>query len=261
MDAFLNYIAGRYKMEAEKVALNPHVSVDCIIFGYDFEELKVLLIERNYFESEDQQQHKKITDWLLPGNLVRDNENLDASAKRILKELTGLENIFLEQFYTFGDPNRVRKKQDLEWLRALRAQPDARVITVAYFALVKLHDYVPKPHSFARKLDWYPIENIPKLAFDHNEIVSKGLEALRLKLKYVPIGFELLPPKFTLSQVQKLYEAIYGNQLDKRNFRKRLKTLNIIVPTKEKQKGVSHKPARLFRLNQKAYLGSRDSTF
>ena len=188
-------------------SLNPHVSVDCVIFGYDFEELKVLLIERNYFDSADHQENKKITDWVLPGNLVRDDETLDASANRILKELTSLDNIFLEQLYAFGDPNRVRKKQDQEWLRTMRADPEARVITVAYFALVKLHDYVPKPDSFARKSEWYPVDKIPKLAFDHNEIVDKALQTLRFKLKHYPIGFELLPKKFTLSQVQKLYRG------------------------------------------------------
>ncbi len=242
-------------------ALNPHVSVDCVIFGYDFEELKVLLIERNYFDDNDHHQNKKITDLVLPGNLVRDNETLDESAKRILKELTGLENIFLEQFYTFGDPNRVRKKQDAEWLRTMRTDPDARVITVAYFALVKLNDYVPKPDSFARRSEWYGIDKIPTLAFDHNEILDKALESLRFKLKYFPIGFELLPKKFTLSQVQKLYEAIYGNKLDKRNFRKKLKALDIVTPLGEKQKGVSHKPAGVYTLNQKAYTVAQNSVF
>ena len=245
----------------EVTALNPHVSVDCVIFGYDFEELKVLLIERNYFDSNDHQHNKKITDLVLPGNLVRDNETLDESAKRILKELTSLENIFMEQFYTFGDPNRVRKKQDAEWLRSIRAEPDARVITVAYFALVKLNDYVPRPDSFARRSEWYGVDNIPDLAFDHNEIAEKALEMLRFKLKYFPIGFELLPKKFTLSQVQKLYEAISGNKLDKRNFRKKLKALNIVTPLGEKQKGVAHKPASVYTLNQKAYQESRLGVF
>lgn len=234
-------------------SLNPHVSVDCVIFGYDFDELKVLLIERNYFDSNDHQQNKKITDWVLPGNLVRDDETLDASAARILKELTNLDNIYLEQFYAFGDPNRVRKKQDQEWLRTMRALPDARVITVAYYALVKLNDYVPRPDSFARRSEWVPINKIPKLAFDHNAIVDKALQTLRSKLKQHPIGFELLPKKFTLGQVQKLYEAIYDTNLDKRNFRKKLKSLNILTPLDEKQKGVSHKPASVFTLNQKAY--------
>jgi len=250
------------KLTAMKAnALNPHVSVDCVIFGYDFEELKVLLIERNYFDSNDHHQNKKITDLVLPGNLVMDNETLDESAKRILKELTSLENIFLEQFYTFGDPNRVRKKQDAEWLRTMRTDPDARVITVAYFALVKLNDYVPKPDSFARRSEWYGIDKIPTLAFDHNEIVDKALEALRFKLKYFPIGFELLPKKFTLSQVQKLYEAIYGTKLDKRNFRKKLKALDIVTPLGEKQKGVSHKPAGVYTLNQKAYRDAQTGVF
>ena len=232
--------------------LNPHVSVDCVIFGYDFEELKVLLIERNYSSSDDHHSGKKVTDWVLPGNLVRDDEDLDASALRILKELTGLEDIFMEQFYAFGDPNRVRKEQDKEWLQSMRAQPEARVITIAYFALVKLNDYVPKPDSFARRSEWYPVSKFPKLAFDHNQIVNKALQTLRYKLKHFPIAFELLPPEFTLSQVQKLYEAISGIPLDKRNFRRKMKSLNLLVPMNEKQKGVAHKPASVYRFNFKA---------
>ena len=232
--------------------LNPHVSVDCVIFGYDFDELKELLIERNYPVNEALPNGARVTDWVLPGNLVRDDEDLDASARRILKELTGLENIFMEQFYAFGDPNRVRKEQDKDWLQSMRAQPEARVITIAYFALVKLNDYVPKPDSFARKFEWYSVNQIPKLAFDHNQIVVKALQTLRFKLKHYPIAFELLPPEFTLSQVQKLYEAISGQALDKRNFRRKMKSLNLLVPLNQKQKGVSHKPALVYKFNYMA---------
>lgn len=237
----------------KKLELNPHVSVDCVIFGYDFKELKVLLIERNYERSPKTSRRQKITDWLLPGDLVRDDENLDASARRVLKELTGLDNIYLEQFYAFGAPDRVRKKPDIEWLKSIRAHPEARVITIGYLALVRLEDYVPTPHSFARKSTWVPLKKVPSLAFDHNLILEKALETLRHRLKYTDVAFELMPKKFTISNLQYLYEAIADKKLDKRNFRRKLKNLKLLTPLKEKQQGVAHKPAMVYRYNPKAF--------
>jgi 8-oxo-dGTP diphosphatase len=131
---------------------NPHVSVDCVIFGFEEGDLKVLLIERSYANASNPQKTGK--DLLLPGDLVYDHEDLDTSAKRILKELTNLENIFLEQFHAFGDPNRVRKETDKVWLESIRTEPEARVITIAYYSLVKLHDYQPSAKSFARNAYW-----------------------------------------------------------------------------------------------------------
>lgn len=233
--------------------LNPHVSVDCVIFGYDFNELKVLLIERRYLNKNNKAGDQEVTDWLLPGDLVRDDEDLDTGARRVLKELTGLENIYLEQFYSFGNPDRVRKSQDAEWLKSIRAHPEARVITVGYLALVKLESYEPKPHSFARKSVWVPLKDIHELAFDHNFILQKALETLRFKLKYSSIAFQLMPKKFTIGQLQKLYEAIADRKFDKRNFRRKLKSLNLLIPLDEKQRGVSHKPARVYKYNHKAF--------
>jgi 8-oxo-dGTP diphosphatase len=240
--------------ELNKVNLNPHVSVDCVILGYDSEELKVLLIERKYTEDNgDGQPHNPKLDIALPGNLVRDDEDLDTSAKRILKELTGLDNIYMEQFRAFGNPNRVRKEQDAEWLKTMRTDPQARVITIAYFALVKLEDYVPRPDSFARRSEWYPIKKLPKLAFDHNEILEQALQVLKFKVTHYPLGFELLPEKFSLGQLQRLYESILGDDLDKRNFRRKMKSLKLLIPLKEKQQGVAHKPAELYMFNMKVY--------
>jgi 8-oxo-dGTP diphosphatase len=235
------------------ITLNPHVSVDCVILGYDSEQLKVLLIERKYANDDKEAPHNSQLDIALPGNLVRDDEDLDVSAKRILKELTGIDNIYMEQFHAFGNPNRVRKEQDAEWLKTMRTDPQARVITIAYLALVKLDDYVPKAHSFARESGWYSVKEIPKLAFDHNEILEHALQVLKFKVTHYPLGFELLPQKFTLGQLQRLYEAILGDDLDKRNFRRKMKSLKLLIPLKEKQQGVAHKPAELYQFNMKVY--------
>jgi 8-oxo-dGTP diphosphatase len=228
--------------------LNPHVSVDCVIFGFDESELKVLLIERD-LDITDQKTRK----FSLPGNLIDDNEDLDTSAKRILKELTHLDNIFLEQFYAFGDPDRVKNSSDVQWLNAVRDVPTARVITVAYYSLVKIGDYQPSAASFARKAFWCPVSQVPDLAFDHNQIFNQALQSLKVKLRMQPIGFELLPDKFSLGQLQKVYETILGTTLDKRNFRRKILNKGFLKPLQEKQKGVPHKRARLFEFDKEAY--------
>jgi 8-oxo-dGTP diphosphatase len=239
--------------------LNPHVSVDNVIFGFDGDEIKVLLIERN--APEGYPVSSNFRKYLLPGNLVPDNEDLDTSARRVLHELTGLSNIYLEQFYTFGDPGRVKNEYDAEWLRAIREDPMARVITVAYYSLVKLNSYTPTPASFAKKAEWFPLSAVPPLAFDHNEILQKATEALKNKLKTQPVGFELLPQKFSLGQLQKLYEAVLGRELDKRNFRRKMLNKNILIPLVEKQQGVPHKQAQLFMFDKEKYEIMRHSYF
>jgi len=236
--------------------LNPHVSVDCVIFGFDADELKVLLIERNIDPIDNKSRL-----YSLPGNLVDDNEDLDSSAKRILSELTSLNNLFLEQFYAFGDPNRVKNSSDAQWLNSIREVPTARVITVAYYSLVKIGDYVPAASSFARKAFWCRVSEVPELAFDHNLILNKALSSLKNKLRVEPIGFELLPEKFTLGQLQKVYETILGTELDKRNFRRKILNKGIIKQLEEKQKGVPHKRASLFEFDQIAYEKIRTEQF
>jgi 8-oxo-dGTP diphosphatase len=231
--------------------LNPNVSIDCVVLGFDAQRLQVLLIERKDKHSIAAKGDKPSL--ALPGNLVKDGEDLDQSAQRILKELTGIEDIYLEQFGAFGNPKRVQGAQDAKWLQTIREQPKARVITIAYFALVKPDNYHPKPDSFAQKSGWHPIQELPRLAFDHNDIIDKALETLRFRVTHSMVGFELLPPKFTLGQLQGLYEAILGRELDKRNFRRRMKLLNLIVPLREKQIGVSHKPSTLYKFNMKVY--------
>ena len=226
--------------------INPNVSVDCVVFGFDEDEkLKVLLIEQK--SSVNGTSH---TLHALPGDLVWEDENLDQAASRVLKELTRLTGIYLKQFQAFGDPNRVKDVKDQEWLSAFRDRPQARVITVAYYSLVKMEDYEPTADSFAGEVVWQDVAEVPDLAFDHNDILQTALEQLREDLIIKNLGFELLPKKFTLSQLQKLHEIILNKKLDKRNFRKKLKKLDNIVPLDEKQQGVMHKPARLYRYSE-----------
>ncbi len=219
---------------------NPNVSVDCVVFGFDVEGLKVLLIEQ-----------RPVGDTLgqlaLPGDLVLQNENLDQSAKRVLKELTHLDGLYLKQFQTFGDPDRVSNVKDQEWLRNFRDDPAARVITVAYYSIVKMENYQPEAASFAGKIIWQPVDQVPDLAFDHNKIFDTALTRLREEFELKNIAFELLPEKFTLSQLQRLHEMVLGVDLDKRNFRKKLKMKTGLVALDEKQTGVDHKPAQLFK--------------
>ncbi len=225
------------------------ISVDCVLFGFDEKKLKVLLIEQRHAGT-DRKLPKIQT--ALPGDLLKDKESLDECAKRVLKELTSLKGIYLKQFYTFGDPKRVQDLKDQEWLRLFRAHPERRVITVGYYSLVKLDDYTPKASSFAGKTKWVDVYNIPDLAFDHNEIVERALDVFRHELVADNIGFELLPEKFTLSQLQHLHEIILDKKLDKRNFRKNVLKGNHLTPLEEKQQGVLHKPAQLYKYKRKS---------
>lgn len=208
----------------------PALTTDCVVFGLDDEDLKVLLIQRALPPFEGR--------WALPGGFVRVGESVDDSARRELEEEAGLKNVFLEQLYTFGDPGR---------------DPREHVVTVAYYALVNLVQHPPKADSDATNAAWFALDDLPDLAFDHAKILSCALERLRGKLRYQPIGFELLPPKFTITDLQWLYERILEQPLDKRNFRKKLKSLAILEETDEFQQDVSHRAARLYRFDRKRY--------
>lgn len=223
--------------------LNPNVSVDCVVFGFDNERLNVLLLGQKL-------KNKGKSQIALPGDLILNDEGLDAAANRVLSELTRLEGVFLKQFSTFGDPNRVSDIKDLDWLQSYRRHPQARVITVAYFALVKMEDFEPEASSFAEKVFWCDTKEIPALAFDHNQILQTAWDQLKYDFKHQKTGFELLPKKFTLTQLQRLHEIILDEHLDKRNFRKKILKENLVRPTDEKQKGVLHKPAMLYEVNK-----------
>lgn len=224
--------------------VNPNVSVDCAVFGFDNTQLNVLLIKQKELKAGMNSQYA------LPGDLVMESESLDDAANRVLKELTQLEGIFLRQFHAFGDPNRVSNIKDLDWLQSYRQNPQARVITIGYLALVRMEDFLPEASSFAEKVFWREIHDVPSLAFDHDTILETALSRLREEFTHQNIGLELLPEKFTLSQFQALHEIILEKKLDKRNFRKKVLKEKLVVPLKEKQQGVLHKPAQLFALNE-----------
>ncbi len=207
-------------------------SVDNIIFGFDEGDLKVLLIKRG------QDPFKGL--WALPGDLVYPNEDLETAATRVLEELTGLRNVYLEQVHTFGAVDR---------------HPLGRVITIAYFSLIKIADFTVTPASFAKQAKWHSVVKAQKmrLAFDHNLILNKCFHVLKQRVRTRPIGFELLPPKFTLSELQHLYEAILEIPLDKRNFRKKILSMNLLKDLNEVQEGVPHRPAKLYSFDKERY--------
>src|SRR5712672_149511 len=206
------------------------LTVDCVVFGFDEAELKVLLIERGLEPFKGK--------WALPGGFVRVDETLDEAARRELEEEAGLKNVFLEQLFTFGEVER---------------DPRERVVSVAYYALVKLSEHEAKAATDAANARWFAVSKVPKLAFDHAGILSTALARLKGKVRYQPIGFELLPPKFTLSQLQHLYEAVLGTDLDKRNFRKKVLGFGLLDPLKEMDMLGRHRPAQLFRFDAEKY--------
>ncbi len=226
-----------------------NVSVDCVIFGFDDAEkkLKVLTIEKkvNPFSKQD----RKKTQFAIPGDLIKINEDIDDAANRILFSLTKLDDLYLKQFKTFGNPKRVQEEKDKEWLENFRSNPNERVITIGYVSIVRMEDYNPQASYFAHDVRWTDISNIPEMAFDHNLIVNNAIQFLRTEINH-EVTSELLPRKFTLSQLQELYEIILNEKLDKRNFRKQIISKGILEKTNEKQKGVSHKPAELYKFNQ-----------
>ncbi len=208
----------------------PALTVDCVVFGMDDEDLKVLLIQRGIEPFAGQ--------WALPGGFVHVDESLEQAARRELAEETGVERIYLEQLYTFGDLDR---------------DPRGRVVSVAYYALVKLVDHRVRATTDARQAAWFPVWDIPSVAFDHEKILQCALHRLKGKVRYQPIGFELLPPKFTLTQLQRLYERILERPLDKRNFRKKLLAMQLLVELDEVEQDVAHRAARLYRFDRKKY--------
>ncbi len=208
----------------------PALTVDCVVFGVEEGALKVLLIQRDLEPFRGR--------WALPGGFVHLDETLDQAALRELREETGLDRVYLEQLYTFGRVDR---------------DPRERVVSVAYCALVRLMDHQVKAATDARAAAWFALEDVPKLAFDHQEIVQVAKERLQGKLRYKPIGFELLPPKFTLTQLQTLYETILERPLDKRNFRKKVLATELLEGLDEVQQGVAHRAAQLFRFDKKGY--------
>jgi 8-oxo-dGTP diphosphatase len=215
-----------YTYEHPRAAL----TVDCVVLGVDATELKALLIQRGLAPFKGK--------WALPGGFVRIEETVEEAARRELFEETGLQNVFLEQLYTFG---------------ALNRDPRERVVSVAYYALVNEMEHPARGASDATDAAWFPVARLPALAFDHSDILQAGLQRLRGKVRYEPIGFELLPAKFTLSQLQKLYEIVLEARLDKRNFRKKIIGTGLIIPLDQQVRAGAHRPAQLFRFDARKY--------
>ncbi|HAM98207.1 MAG TPA: NUDIX hydrolase [Marinilabiliales bacterium] len=234
-----------------------NLSVDCVVFGFDGEQLNVLLVERTLISPETQEVI--FSDLTLTGYHIYEDEDLDSAAARIVKDLTGLENIVLEQFYSFGALDRLLHPNDQAWLEQFGDVFSNRVVTVGYYSLLPSTNV--KIILKGRNVSWYKVSEVKGLAYDHDHVLQKALEHLRYKFWHEPIGFELLPMKFTLSQMQKLYEAVLGTQFDKRNFRKKVSQMNYVVALNERQTGVAHKPAQLFMFSRDVYEKTRKERF
>jgi 8-oxo-dGTP diphosphatase len=215
------------------------VAVDCIVFGYDIveKELKLLLIKRSFEPMKDS--------WSLAGGFVEEKESLDAAACRILMTYTGLEKIYLKQSCSYGENER---------------DPGARVISTAYCALIAIRD-INRKFAERTKAHWRSISDLPELIFDHSRMVRKALSDLQDQIKVKPVGFELLPEKFTLVQLQDLYEAIYQRTVDKRNFRKKILSMGILEKLDEKEKETSKKGAYYYRFNKDSYTKLKQNGF
>lgn len=209
------------------------VALDSIIFGFDGENLKVLLVKRGVEEKT----------WSLMGGWLQPQESLEQAASRILLDLTGLTNVYLEQLHAFGNPNR---------------DPIVRTVSVAYFSLVKIADYEAKL-SEAYQARWFSIYDLPALLFDHGDMVDLAIKRLRYKAAQHPIGFELLNEKFTIPQLKKLYDAIYNTEFDKRNFSRKILSTNLLIKLPEKQKGFSKRGAFYYMVNTEKYYQAADS--
>ncbi len=216
-----------------------NIAVDCIIFGFDNEGLKLLLLKRSFEPAKGK--------WSLMGGFLKEEESLDDAAARVLENLTGLQNVYMEQLAAFGDVGR---------------DPGDRVISAAYFALINIDD---SDRALVEKHNahWVLFKEVPDLIFDHNAMVIRALKRLRRKAATEPIGFNLLPEKFTLTQLQRMYEAVFQHELDKRNFRKKILQMNVLEKLEEKDKESSKRGAYLYCFNEQKYhdLISEGSTF
>lgn len=206
------------------------ITIDCVVFGFEKGSLEVLLVKHAEGISKGK--------WALPGGWIQREEGIDAAAQRLLRELTGMDRIYLEQLKAFGEPGRF---------------PLDRVITIGYYALVKREDYNLKAGFTASEVKWFKIKDCPELIYDHNEILNYSLTTLRNKVRQAPVGFNLLPEKFTLLDLMKLYEEILGVEMDKPNFRRKILRMKLLVDLNEKQKDVSHRAAKLYKFDNEIY--------
>ncbi|WP_395042986.1 NUDIX domain-containing protein [Flavobacterium sp.] len=226
----------------------PGLSIDCVIFGFHDNSLKVLLLKPKFSEK-----------WTLPGGFVTVDDSIDVAAVNVLKERTGLTGIFLRQFATFGDINRDEIDFNTKVLEFFKIPKEnakwylQRFVTIGYYALVDFFETIPSANGKYEIIEWIDLNNIPELILDHNKILNKALENLRLELNSLPIGFNLLPEKFTMTELQKLYETILGRELDRRNFFRKMNSIGILKKLDEKKSNVSHKAPNFYCFDTENY--------
>ncbi len=216
--------------EVEKTSVISSITIDCVVFGFKNANLEVLLIKHA--------RGIRKGEWGLPGGWIKKEEGIDKAANRLLQELTGLENIFLEQLKAFGNPDRF---------------PMGRIITIGYYALINREKYNVKAGFTASEAQWFKVSDTPNLIYDHDEILQYSLQQLQRRVRQAPIGFNLLPEKFTLLQLMQLYEAILGIEMDKPNFRRKFLRMKLLVDLNEKEKDVSHRAAKLYSFDNQVY--------
>lgn len=224
-----------------------HISVDCIIFGFHENELKVLLLQAKYAGL-----------WALPGGFILKDEHMDDAAKRILQQRTGVDDIYMQQFHVFSQPDRSTKKVNKQFLKKVGIELEEswmfeRFITVGYTALVDFTKVQPVADTLSSACEWFNIHYIPEMILDHSNILEKALENLRMQLNYHPLGYNLLPEKFTMPELQKLYETILDRTLDRRNFQRKIVGTGILKRLNETKKGVAHKAPYYYKFDLRKY--------
>ena len=229
-------------------------SVDCVIFGFEEQQLKILLLKWKFGDL-----------WTLPGGFIHKTEDLDSAARRILEERTNLENIFLNQFHTFGNINRnllhkafKEQKLDKNIFYSLdeesRKWISSRFITTGYFAFIDIKNASPNPDYLSEKCEWFSIDELPNLVYDHNDIIKKALDYIRIQLNYLPVSINLLPHKFTMQQLQKLYEDILKKKLERSNFQRKMLKLGIFIRMEKEYTGSANKAPYLYCIDKPKYI-------
>ncbi len=224
-----------------------NISVDCVIFGFHENELKVLLLQAKYAGI-----------WALPGGFILKEEHMDESAKRILKNRTGLDDIYMHQFHVFSQPDRSTKAVNQQFLKNVGVEIKEswmfeRFLSVGYTALVDFTRVQATPDEFAAACEWFNVQSLPEMILDHREILETALRELQINLNYKPIGYNLLPEKFTMPGLQKLYETILNRKLDRRNFQRKIMATKVIIKLADTKKGVAHKAPVLYKFDLKSY--------
>lgn len=224
-----------------------HISVDCVVFGFHENDLKVLLLKTKYDGR-----------WALPGGFILKKEHMEDAAQRILNERTGLQEIFLKQFHAFADPGRSSKKMNKQFLKNIGVTADQswmfeRFITIGFYALVDFTKVTPSPDNISDACEWFSIYQLPEMILDHREIFDEALQNLRMQLNFLPIGYNLLGKKFTMPELQKLYETILGKKLDRRNFQRKILATGILKKLDETKKGVAHKAPFYYKFDLRNY--------